>query len=66
MSQRDNVYVENVKAYGKQNGIEVVVICAKIEEELSVLDVTNRALLMEDYGIKETGLNQLIKNHMPY
>ncbi|WP_424526776.1 redox-regulated ATPase YchF [Spiroplasma endosymbiont of Glossina fuscipes fuscipes] len=61
LNQSDNAYVEKVKAYGKQNEIEVVVICAKIEEELSALDAADRALLMSDYGIKEAGLSQLIK-----
>lgn len=37
-----------------------VFICAKLEEELRGLDDTDAAELLESYGVKERGLNQLI------
>ncbi|WP_374695976.1 redox-regulated ATPase YchF [Spiroplasma endosymbiont of Polydrusus formosus] len=63
LNQIDNLYVKTVKEYASQQQIEVVVICAKIEEELSALEEesVDRELLMADYGIKEAGLSQLIK-----
>ncbi|WP_425380228.1 redox-regulated ATPase YchF [Spiroplasma endosymbiont of Stenodema calcarata] len=61
LQHEDNTYVKKVKAYAAQNGIEVVVICAKIEAELSALELPDRTLLMADYGIAEAGLSQLIK-----
>ncbi|WP_342256677.1 redox-regulated ATPase YchF [Spiroplasma endosymbiont of Poecilobothrus nobilitatus] len=61
LNQPDNFYVKTVKEYSQQQEIEVVVICAKIEEELSALEPDDRKLLMADYGIKEAGLSQLIK-----
>ncbi|WP_338955280.1 redox-regulated ATPase YchF [Spiroplasma endosymbiont of Polydrusus cervinus] len=61
LNQLDNLYVKIVKEYASQQQIEVVVICAKIEEELSALEPADRELLMTDYGIKEGGLSQLIK-----
>ncbi|AXF95870.1 redox-regulated ATPase YchF [Spiroplasma phoeniceum] len=61
LNQPDNFYVKTVKEYAQQQAIEVVAICAKIEEELSALEPDDRKLLMADYGIKEAGLSQLIK-----
>lgn len=37
-----------------------VFICAKLEEELRSLDDTEAGELLESYGVKERGLNQLI------
>jgi GTP-binding protein YchF len=37
-----------------------VFICAKLEEELKGLDDTEASELLESYGVKERGLNQLI------
>ena len=37
-----------------------VFICAKLEEELRGLDDTDAAELLDSYGVKERGLNQLI------
>lgn len=39
-----------------------VFICAKLEEELKGLDQAEAKELLESYGIKETGLMQLIKS----
>lgn len=61
LNQPDNHYVTIMKQYAKEKQIEVVIICAKIETELSSLEANDRNLLMLDYGIKETGLNKLIK-----
>ncbi len=36
-------------------------ICAKIEEELSELDDEERNLFLEELGIKESGLDQLVR-----
>jgi GTP-binding protein YchF len=38
-----------------------VFICAKLEEELRSLDDTEAGELLESYGVKERGLNQLIQ-----
>ncbi len=40
---------------------EVLVICAKVEEELSIMDEADRDVFLTEYGIKESGLNRLIK-----
>ena len=53
--------VQKVKEYAKAEGAEVITLCAKLEEDLSELDDEDKALLMADYGIEESGLDQLIK-----
>ena len=58
----DNEYVKAVKEYAAAEGSEVVVICAKIEAELSELDDEEKAMFLEDMGIDEPGLDKLIKS----
>lgn len=55
-----NSYVESVKEYASKEGSEVVVVCAKIEEELSMLDDADRIEFLEALGITESGLDKLI------
>ncbi len=58
----DNAYVKKVKEYAEAEGSEVVVICAKIEAELSELDDEEKAMFLEDLGISESGLDKLIQS----
>ena len=56
-----NHYSDLVKEYAAKEGSKVVVISAEIEEELSELDDDERLAFLQDLGIKETGLDKLIK-----
>lgn len=53
--------VKKVEAYAKEEGSEVVALCVRLEEELSDLDPDERALFMEELGMKESGLDKLVK-----
>ena len=53
--------VVKVKEYAKAEGSEVLVICAKTEEELSQMSPEDCAMFLEELGLKESGLNRLIK-----
>ena len=53
--------VVKVKEYAKAEGSEVLVICAKTEEELSQMDPADSTMFLEELGLKESGLNRLIK-----
>ncbi|MCT4596314.1 MAG: redox-regulated ATPase YchF [Vallitalea sp.] len=55
-----NDYVQSVRDFAKKEGSEAFVICAKIEEEISELDEEERAMFLEDLGIKDAGLEKLI------
>ncbi len=50
-----------VKKYAAEEGSEVLVICAKTEEELSQMEPEESAVFLEELGLKESGLNRLIK-----
>ena len=44
----------------KKNNLEVVPVCAKLEEELSQLEPEDAAVFLEDLGITENGLCRVI------
>lgn len=50
-----------VKDYAVNEGSEVLVICAKTEEELSKMESDESAMFLEELGLEESGLNRLIK-----
>lgn len=56
-----NIYVEKVHQYAAEENSEVVMICAKIESELSELPEDEHNMFLEELGIKESGLDQLVK-----
>ena len=56
-----NKYVEQVKEYASKEGSEVIVVCAKVEEELSELDDEERTEFLNELGVSESGLDKLIK-----
>ena len=53
--------VAAVREYAKESGSEVFVICAQIEEEISELEDDERQMFLEDLGLKESGLEKLIR-----
>ena len=57
----ENKYVKMVKEYAANENSGVVVVCAKLEEELSGLDEEEKAEMLEEYGIEESGLDKLIR-----
>jgi len=57
----DNDFVKAVKEFAAAEGSEVVVICAKIEEELAELEEDEKKIFLEELGIAESGLDQLVK-----
>jgi hypothetical protein len=54
-------FVCAVKEQAKKEGSEVLVICAKVEEDLSMMDEADREIFYQEFGIKESGLNRLVK-----
>ena len=57
----NNTYVKTIKDFASKENSDVVVISAKIEAELGELDDEDRGMFLEDLGIKESGLDKLIK-----
>lgn len=56
-----NGQVGKVREYAAKQGSEVFVICAQIEQEIAELDEDEKAMFLEDLGLKESGLEKLIK-----
>ena len=54
-------YVNKVREYAKTCDAEVFVVSAEIEQEISELDDDEKAVFLEDLGLKESGLDKLIK-----
>jgi GTP-binding protein YchF len=57
----DNPLVQKVIDFAAGEKSEVIVVCAKIEEEISELDADEKAMFLEELGIMESGLDQLIR-----
>ena len=56
-----NSFVQQVREYAAQEHSEVFVICAQIEQEIAELDEEEKKMFLEDLGLKESGLEKLIK-----
>lgn len=56
----ENDYVKTVKKYVKSENAEVIVLSARIEEELAGLDNDERTMFAEELGITESGLDKLV------
>ncbi len=53
--------VERVRQHAKETGGQVVVVCAKIEAELSELAFADRMEMLESLGMKEPALNAVVR-----
>ncbi|MBR7110429.1 MAG: redox-regulated ATPase YchF [Clostridia bacterium] len=56
-----NDFSEQVKKYAKEENSEVMVLCARAEEELAGLEEDEKRAFLEELGAKVTGLDQLVK-----
>lgn len=57
----ENDYVKKLREFALSEGAKVVVICAKIEAELSELEDDEKQEFLKEMGIEESGLDKLIK-----
>ncbi|MGO3049803.1 redox-regulated ATPase YchF [Staphylococcus casei] len=61
IGDEDNEKVKKIREYANAEESEVIVISAKIEEEIATLDDEDREMFLEDLGIEEPGLDRLIR-----
>lgn len=54
-------YVKEVRVFAEQEGAEVVVISARIEEEIAMLEEDERKAFLEDLGLDQSGLDKMIQ-----
>ena len=57
----NNAHVAAVRELAAAENSEVFVICAQIEQEISELEDDEKAMFLEDLGLKESGLEKLVK-----
>lgn len=53
--------VLKIKAFAEAEKAGTTIVSAKLEEELSGLDDEEKAEMLEEYGLNESGLDQLIQ-----
>ncbi len=59
--EQDNEFTLRVAKRAAEEGAQVIRICAKIEEEIADLDADSKLEMIKDLGMKEPGLNRLIR-----
>ena len=57
----ENAYVQKVRELAIKENAPIVTICAKLEEDVAGLTPTEEKEYLESYGIKEKGLDSLIR-----
>ena len=57
----DNDFVKKVREFAATEDSDVIVVCAKIEEEISQLEEDEKEMFLEELGIAESGLDKLVK-----
>ncbi len=57
-----NAYTQQVKEYAAKHNAEVVLISAKIEEELAELGAEEAKEYLNELGIEDSGINRMIKS----
>lgn len=56
-----NPHVAKIRQIAAQEKSQVIVICAKVEEEIAQLEDDEKTLFLEELGLHESGLDKLIK-----
>jgi ribosome-binding ATPase len=56
-----NPYVQQVREFAQSDHAEVIVVCAKVEEEIAQLDEEEKQMFLQELGIEQSGLDQLIR-----
>jgi ribosome-binding ATPase len=58
---KGNKYVDALRNLVKEENAEVVMVCAAIEAQIAELESEeDRAVFLEEYGLKESGLSRLV------
>jgi len=58
---QDNAYLDAVVDHAREEGSEVVVVCAAIEAELSELDEDEKQEFLIEMGLEEPSLNRVVR-----
>ncbi|MCB2819649.1 redox-regulated ATPase YchF, partial [Listeria monocytogenes] len=61
-SPDDNKYVHQVREFAASENSEVIVVCARAEEEIAELEDEDKLEFLEALGFEESGVDQLIRS----
>lgn len=61
-NSQDIPMVSKLIDYANKEHSEVLVICSRIEEEIAQLDTDERYMFLKELGLKESGMDRLIKS----
>lgn len=56
-----NEHVRAVRGFAAEEGCEVFVVCAQIEQEISQLDEEEKQMFLDEMGLAQSGLERLIR-----
>jgi GTP-binding protein YchF len=56
-----NVHIEAIKRKAEVEGACLLVFCAELEAQIAELELQERQLMLEEMGLKESGLERIIK-----
>ncbi|MDO7253734.1 redox-regulated ATPase YchF [Helicobacter cappadocius] len=56
-----NLYFEKLKEHAQNNNAEVIMLCAKLEEDMVGMEDIERREFLDSLGCKESGLEQIIR-----
>ena len=54
-------YYQQVEARAREQGAQVIPVCAKLEEEIAQLEPEEKQMFLDDLGVPESGLDRLVK-----
>ena len=58
--KEDNNHVKKLEVIAEKENLKIIKICASLEEQLYDLNDEEKLLFLDDYGIKDSGLDRLI------
>ncbi|NMA34706.1 MAG: redox-regulated ATPase YchF [Clostridiaceae bacterium] len=61
LQNSENHFVEELRRIADREGAELIVVCAKIEEEIAQFEDEEKKLFLEALGLKESGLDKLVR-----
>ena len=61
VGEAPNDYVKTLYAEAVNEGAEAITVCAKLEEEVAELPKEEKAAFLQEMGIPESGLDQLVR-----
>ena len=61
LDKEDNKFVTDLKDYASKENAKVVVICAKLEEDLADMPDDEKKEMLQEFGLSSTGLDQVIQ-----